>query len=481
MDPPGTKRGAEKLQVRRVFGAYVWKYPSPSRLYHGKTRAFQINRVMLVEDMPEPPTDLVRIDDTGTAHPVSRTASQKLRARTGTFRLMPGPVHIVFMRYVGEDGKRDEEDGAVVKLAGEVITRGTLCDVVSLIDHAGWKGELVVMDGLTSRSIFFDHGHVIGAHSTAEGERLGEILYQYGALTAEQVESCTQIEGKRFGDAAVELGFITRDKLYQLMGKQSEEIVFKTLLVGDGMFYFLDRYDESRLMSRHNISAAGLLMEGVRRMDETSYFRERIPSDEYVPVRVPGKADPQKELLKVWNSIDGEKSITELGRHCEMALFEITQSIFQLCQSGHAQVRPPKPTDPDAITERFNGAMRIIFKAVEESGSAENLRQTLASFASSSGVYDALFMFAGPHEDGTVRTERVVTNISSLAGDDTIRSLSQWLYEYAAFALFAASSLVSPDVEQTLSRQLAELLSPLRQDKDEPMSTSSSGIFGDLT
>jgi hypothetical protein len=36
-------------------------------------------------------------------------------------------------------------------------------------------------------------------------------------------------------------------------------------------------------------------------------------------------------------------------------------------------------------------------------------------------------------------------------------------------------------VEQTLSRQLAELLSPLRQDKDEPMSTSSSGIFGDLT
>lgn len=417
--------------------------------------------------MAEPPTDLVRIDETGTAHAVSRTASQKMRARKGTFRLMPAPSHIVFMRYVGEDGRRDEEDGAVVKLGGEVVSKGTLCDIVALIGHAGWKGELVVLDGLTSRSIFFDQSNVVGAQSTAEGERLGEILYQFGALTQEQVAQCMAMEGKRLGDAAVELGLLTREKLFQLMSKQAEEIVYKTLVVGDGMFYFLDRYDESRLTVRTNLRANALLMEGVRRMDEINYFRERIPSDEHVPVRVQGKKEPGEELRKVWAAIDGETSIAELGRRTEMSLFDVTQAVFQLCQSGMVQIRTPKPTDPNAIVETFNGAMRIIVKAVEETGKADELRGTLASFASGSGVYDALFMFAGPEADGTVKTDRVVTNIAGLAGDDAISSLSQWLYEYTAFALFAATSLVSKERQQSLSRQVSEMIGVLRQVQNE--------------
>ena len=423
--------------------------------------------------MAEVPLDLVRIDETGTAHAVSRTASQKMRARKGTFRLMPAPAHIVFMRYVGEDGRRDDEDGAVVRLSGEITTRGTLCDIVALVGGAGWKGELIVLDGLTSRSIFFDGGNVIGGHSTAEGERLGEILYAMGALTEEQVTAAMAVEGKRIGDAAVELGFVTREKLYGLMGRQAEEIVYKTLLVGDGMFYFLDGFDDGRLSSRHSISANGLLMEGVRRMDEMSYFRERIPSSDHVPFKTPGKKEPEGELSKVWEAIDGEASVNELGRRTEMSLFDVTQSIFQLCSTGHVQVRPPRPTDPNAICETFNGAMRLVMKAMDGVGKASDLRDTLASFASSSGVYDALFMFAGPEADGTVKPERVATNIASLAGDDAVSSLSQWLYDYAAFAIFAAGSLVDKDTENALARQVGELIGPLRQHQhvDAPVSS----------
>ena len=64
--------------------------------------------------------DLVRVDGTGTAHPVGRLASQYMRGRQGTFRVMPGPPHLVFMRHVGEDGVRDERDGAICRLAGEI-------------------------------------------------------------------------------------------------------------------------------------------------------------------------------------------------------------------------------------------------------------------------------------------------------------------------------------------------------------------------
>src|SRR5215207_9743051 len=95
--------------------------------------------------------EMVRIDSTGTAHPVGRTASQWLRARQGAFRLMPAPSHLVVMRYVGEDGRRDEDDGPIFRLSGEITTPGSLCDIVGLIGQAGWAGELVVLDGQTSR------------------------------------------------------------------------------------------------------------------------------------------------------------------------------------------------------------------------------------------------------------------------------------------------------------------------------------------
>lgn len=412
--------------------------------------------------MAEPPSDLVRIDETGTAHAVSRTASQMMRARKGTFRLMPAPGHIVFMRYVGDDGKRDEEDGAIVKLSGEITKRGVLCDILALVGHAGWKGELMALDGATSRSIFFENGNVIAAQSNAEGERLGEMLYQFGALSREQIEECAKVPGKRIGDAAVDLGLISREKLFAVMAKQAEEIVYKTMQVGDGMFYFLDRFDESRIAVRHNLGANALLMEGVRRMDEMSYFRERVPSDEHVPVRVPNKGEPSKEVADVFAAVDGQRTVADLGRALEMSMFDVTRAIFQLAQTGHVQVRPPKPTDPLAAVETFNSAIRMIYKQTEEAGGLAELTQTLGSFASSSGVYDALFMFAGPAEDGSVRGERVVTNIASLAGDDTLASLCQWLYDYASFALFAAGSILPKDKERALTRQVADIVAALQ-------------------
>src|SRR5271155_4777533 len=196
--------------------------------------------------------ELVRVDATGTAHPVGKTASQRMRARQGAFRLMPAPPHLIVMRYVGEDGRRDPEDGPVFRLAGEITHPGAICDIVALIGQAGWKGELVVLDGNHSRSIFFEQSHVLAASSTVEAERLGALLYRYGALTKEQIAAVAAAVTPevRFGEAAVKAGHLTREQLFQLMSRQTEEIVYAVLLVGDGMFFFLDQYDDSRIHAR---------------------------------------------------------------------------------------------------------------------------------------------------------------------------------------------------------------------------------------
>jgi hypothetical protein len=424
--------------------------------------------------------ELVRVDATGTAHPVGKTASQRMRARQGAFRLMPAPQHLIVMRYVGEDGKRDPEDGPIFRLAGEITTPGAICDVVALVGQAGWKGELVVLDGAHTRSIFFEQAHVVAASSTVEGERLGEVLYRYGALTKEQVaETAAAVTADvRFGEAAVRAGFVTREQLYQLMGRQTEEIVYAVLLVGDGMFFFLDQFDDARIHTRQNLSVNGLLMEGVRRMDEMRYFRDRIPSDQHVPERVVGRDTPGVELREVWAAVDGARSIAELCRAVGKSEFEVTQALFQLVQSGYCTVQTPRPTGPAAVVALFNDAISLVFREVDALGDGHHggeVREQLSSFATGAGVYDALFRRAPPAQDGTVVAEKIIENISVMVGPEQAETtLAQWLYEYVSFAVFVAEpflrghekdegpqSLRAGVPVSNLSKRVAELVRPL--------------------
>jgi hypothetical protein len=415
--------------------------------------------------------ELVRVDATGTAHPVGKTASQRLRARQGAFRLMPAPQHLIVMRYVGEDGKRDADDGPVFRLSGEITALGALCDIVSLVGQAGWKGELVVFAGAQARSVFFDDGKVIGASSNVEGERLGEVLYRYGALTEEQVEAASRAvtPDMRFGEATVKLGFLSREKLFSLMSKQTEAIVYAVLLVGDGMFYFLETYDEKRISVRQNLSVSGLLMEGVRRMDETRYFRDRIPSAEHVPARVPNRMPPEPELDAVFSAVDGQRSVAEICRVCEQGEFDVTQALFQLVQAGLVVIHAPRPTGPAAVVALQNEAMALLFRELAAIDKKDVVREQLASFATGAGIYDALFQKAGPAEDGTLAPDRIVENVAMLAGPEQAETmLAQWLYEYVSFALFVAEPFLraseganAAGAGSPIQRKVADLIAPL--------------------
>src|SRR3954463_15057662 len=119
--------------------------------------------------------ELVRIDTRGEALPIGNIAGQRLRARTGAYRMLPSPAHVVFMRYTGEDGRRDAEDGAVVRIAGEVTAPGALCDIIALLGQTGWRGELVVEHDAEVRSVFFESGNVVGATTNVPEERIGAV------------------------------------------------------------------------------------------------------------------------------------------------------------------------------------------------------------------------------------------------------------------------------------------------------------------
>lgn len=411
-------------------------------------------------------SELVRIDKSGQAHPIGAIASQRLRARTGAYRILPTPEHVVFMRYTGEDGQRDASDGAVVRLAGEVTSPGALCDIIALLGQTGWRGELVVLDGADARSVFFDQGNVVGALTNVDEERLGAVLYRYGVIDAESRDRVMEQvkDGKRFGSAAIELGVLKQEQIYQYISKQVDEIVFATLTVSDGTFFFLDGFDEGRLVLRHTVSANALLMDGVTRLDEMRYFRLKIPSAEHVPVRTDKSLAPEKDLAPAYAAADGKSSVVDVGRASGLGEFEITKQLYGLVQSGHVMIHPPRAAGgPTALVAAANGALTAIFRAAAAEGRAGEVRSGLASFAVGAGVYDMLFRNAGPDESGSLDAEAVAHNSAVVAGGaDPNNLLKQMLHEYVAFALFSAGAALGAAAEVELARQVGPALSSLK-------------------
>lgn len=418
--------------------------------------------------MRERGDELVRVDPTGAAHPVGKHASREMRQRQGPFRLLCAPAHVVVLRRADEQDRLPSSEAAPFWVAGEITKPGALWDLVAMLGQSNWEGELVVEDGEGRREIFFERGSVIGANSSADRERVGEVLYRYGALSAEQVKRVASAvtPAMRFGEAAVRLGFLSSDELFNLIGKQTEEIVYATMLVARGEFFFREGIDQKRLAYRLNLGVNGLLMEGVRRMDEMGCFRARIPSSLHVPARVVGaKIAADHDHHAVFVAVDGSRSIEEIGREIGQGEFETTRALFQLIQEGVIAVHPPRPTGPEAIVTLFNQAISTILNEVDTVGGGEDIRGQLASFATASGVYDALFGDGGPSPDGTLDPNKIADSAEVLIGPEGVTEmLAQWLYEYASFAMFIAEPLLRATDEskaQTVTRQVAELLKPL--------------------
>lgn len=413
--------------------------------------------------------DLLRIDSTGAVHPVGRGASQQLRPRAGEWRLIASPKELIVARAM-------TWGDAVLKLAGEIRTPGALCDIVALASQSGWRGELIVLAEAGNRSFYFDNGTIIGASTTVPEERLGETLWRFGVITRQELETivrATSETGKRLGEVAVETGIVSAEKLYAMMAHQVEEVFFAAVHVSEGAFYFFDRFDEKHIVRRHNLNAGGLLMEAARRMDEMRFFREKIPNDAYIPSPVAGKK-PTDDLVTVFAECDGQKSIADIGRATGALEFEVTRSVFQLVKSGCVVVVAPRPRGPEAIVETFNPALFAIHERCDAAGKGSVLRDGLGNFATGGGVYDPLFMGAGPQKDGTLKPERIRKNIAALAGEDPDAWLVELMNDYVGFALFQAESILSREAQSKLLSDVMEMLKPLRPLIDAGHSGASS-------
>lgn len=410
--------------------------------------------------------EIVEISTGGVVEPRGSLAQLRLQSRSGEYRVLPAPDEVVLLKRATEDG----QDRACL-VFGEIRAPGALCDVLGFVSHTGWRGEFVVKDQNASRSLYFDHGDVVGAKSTVTSERLGEVLYRNGVLSREHVDLCSEATAEgalRFGENAVRLGFITREALFRSMAKQIEEIAFNALLVSSGTYFFMEGYDDDQLAVRQQLSVSALLREGIRRMHEARYFKARIPSVDHVPAFVREPPPPGSDPLGVIASIDGRASVASICRRVGQGEFEVMRVLFQLVQSGIVAVRPPRLGVPAAV-KVYNAAIALLLRELDAMDEGDPVRAQLVTFVGGSPMA-SLLGGAGPADDGTFDEQAVEANVARAADPAAAAdALPAKLHELASYALFLARPHLSRTQEvreptrPRLSTRVNALLEPLGQ------------------
>lgn len=401
------------------------------------------------------------LDVSGKLQPTGKGAKAILSERSGKYRLLPSASEMLLLRRLDDESTTKER---AIRLAGQIREPGAVCDIFALIAQLGWRGELIICDQSCQRFLYFEEGNVCGGGTSMPDERLGAVMYRYGVVTeADRASIATACAmGGRFGQMAVELGIVGQQDVYRCLRHQIEDITFATFTVSDGTFCFFDGFEASRLASHQRVPAQALLMDGVTRMDEIQFFRQKVPSDQYVPSKTSRTTEPAPKYRATYDSIDGKMSVGELGRATGRGEFEATKDVYGLERSGHVVVGAPRSVC--GVLECVAAANRILeaaHAAVDDQEKAE-LAISLGSFAAGPGVYESLFRGAGPGVDGSFDAVILERNARRLKTDHVTSSLQKVLYEYVSFAIFCVGAAVGWQREAALSDAVAGALQVLK-------------------
>ena len=94
-------------------------------------------------------------------------------------------------------------DGKALPLMGGVLTRsGWIVDIVATVSSSRLSGVLTTESGSVRRELYFEHGALRMAASTAHADLLGEFLVSEGAISRDQLDEALKTSGggKKLGE-----------------------------------------------------------------------------------------------------------------------------------------------------------------------------------------------------------------------------------------------------------------------------------------
>jgi hypothetical protein len=418
---------------------------------------------------------LIEIDTSGRVHAPQPVAA-RLAQVAGRWRLAPSLADLLVLE---RDQKNEGERKSGVMMCGAIDLVGGLANVFTFVHFSQLDGVLDVLSGRLRRTLHFRKGQLLAATSNLPEDRLGALLVRFGLITEEQLVAAAReiTPTRRLGNVLVEKGLMTSHDLYEGVKRQAEEVFYSVLLIKQGVFYLHRASEEGGPPARLHLDTQSLLLEGLRRMDEMSHFRGKIPSPEVVMARrIPAPAaQPEGNASAVYQLIDGLRTIAEVARMTRLGEFATTKAAFELLATGFVEVReaadlhrqapiPDESLPANAaagILRAYNDALAKLYPTMAAKGKTASLRQGVAAFLAGSARFANLFKDVHVGEDGTLAEERVLSNVKGLPPAERLELLQRGLNELLFFVLFVAGDAIDPQEEKELHERVAKALESL--------------------
>lgn len=361
------------------------------------------------------------------------------------------------------------------------LSRIQLPDVLSFVAMIRRNGKLILRQKQLERTIVWKEGEIVFAQSNSPEDSLGQFLLRNGKITREQYEESRKrvTPQLRHGKVLVQMGLISPKDLWWGVKNQVLEIIYSLFEWTEGRFAFQETPEEAvseRIALQLNTSS--VIMEGIRRLDETARIREKIPSTDIVFMKVPGGVPDFEALemneaeIEIYNQIDGRLNIRELIGKSELTEFEVMRILFQLLSARLIDVAPEekaaRPVFLDVedspellkIISTYNDMFGRLFKALEASVGENEAREIFMSILEGSDTNE---LWSGVFFDqyGRFDENMLIANISELPFEQRKSALDEGLNALLSVQLFEVSQHLDParkvDIFRFISDQKALL------------------------
>jgi hypothetical protein len=361
------------------------------------------------------------------------------------------------------------------------LARIQLPDILSFISMIRATGKLTLRREHLERCIHWKDGEIIFASSSSPEHSLGQFLLRNGKITPAQYEDSKRrvTANMRHGKILVQMGAISPKDLWWGVKNQVLEILYSLFSWKDGTFVFGDGLDDlanERIVL--SINTAGMIMEGIRRLDESARIREKVPSLDAVFMKVPGAVPDFRELdmsqheIEVYNNIDGRLTVRELIGKSNMTEFEVMRILFQLVVARLIEAAPEERSartvfldvedSPELlkVISTYNDMFGRLYAALMAAVGEEQARDIFMA-ALQQGENDELWSGVFFDQFGRFDENMLIANISELPFERRKAVLDEGLNTLLSVQLFEVSQHLDAagkvDVFRFISDQKASL------------------------
>ena len=357
-------------------------------------------------------------------------------------------------------------------------------DLLQLFATGDTTGTVVFVRGKAQKEIYFKEGKIVGAASKeVEEDFLGNILLRSGRISKYDLQRVIHLhrtDGKKIGQALVQLRLISREELKFYLKQQVEEIIYNLFGWSEGEFVFKEGELPDRSERLVELDIMNIIMESTRRLDEWAHIQKVLPDDKEIlrPKREPN-ADKEDVILtqeefRVVTLIDGHRSLREVIEVSPVGEFVTSRALYKLISADLVEVTGATAPAYDAHEDEslfwlllrvYTAAFATIRKTLQRKLGPAN-RKVLASLAEfKKGIWS--YFTDSDHADLPVIFEKLKKKIEELPQEvralKVIAGLNQILEQQLAIVHSCLGIEIRKQVAGEIRKEVAFPLAERRE------------------